>query len=103
MFGGSPSSWIGAFKKNKQIFSTIFQARISNVLKYFLSETIHAQENGSWGTHFAKSLNSNFLKGLTHSALNVFRKKMPAAFGSLTTQPAAMFIQQTGFFFKLQF
>ena len=53
----------------KQIFSTIFQARISNILKYFLSETIHAQENGSWGTHFAKSLNSNFLKGLTYSAL----------------------------------
>ena len=42
----------------------------SPVLKYFLSETIHAQENGSWGTHFAKSLNSNFLKGLTYSAMN---------------------------------
>ena len=39
------------------------------VLKYFLSETIHAQENGSRGPHFAKSLNSNFLKGLTYSAL----------------------------------
>ena len=33
------------------------------VLKYFLSETIHAQENGSRGTHFAKFLISNFLKG----------------------------------------
>ena len=55
--------------KKKQEFSSIFQARISNILKYFLSETIHAQENGSWGTHFAKSLNSNFLKGLTYSAL----------------------------------
>ena len=35
------------------------------VLKYFLSETIHAQENGSRGTHFAKFLISNFPKGLT--------------------------------------
>ena len=41
----------------------------SLVLKYFLSETIHAQENGSRGTHFAKFLISNFLKGLTYSAL----------------------------------
>ena len=39
------------------------------VLKYFLSETIHAKENGSRGTHFAKFLISNFLKGLTYSAL----------------------------------
>ena len=39
------------------------------VLKYFLSETIYAQENGSRGTHFAKFLISNFLKGLTYSAL----------------------------------
>ena len=31
----------------------------------FLNISYHAQENGSWGTHFAKSLNSNFLKGLT--------------------------------------
>ena len=37
------------------------------VLKYFLSETIYAQENGSRGTHFAKFLISNFLKGLTYS------------------------------------
>ena len=36
-------------------------------LKYFLSETIHAQENGSKGCHFAKFLISNFLKGLTYS------------------------------------
>ena len=57
--------------KKKQIFSTIFPARISNILKYFLSETIHAQENGSRGTHFAKSLNSNFLQGLTYSAMAV--------------------------------
>ena len=39
------------------------------VLKYFLSETIHVQENGSRGTHFAKFLISNFLKGLTYSAV----------------------------------
>ena len=68
-YPGSSSLWKLIFKK-KQIFSTIFQARISNILKYFLSETIHAQENGSWGTHFAKSLVSNFLKGLTYSALS---------------------------------
>ena len=37
------------------------------VLKYFLSETIYAQENGSRGTHFAKFLISNFLKSLTYS------------------------------------
>ena len=36
---------------------------MSAVLKYFLSETIHAQENGSTGCHFAKFLISNFLKG----------------------------------------
>ena len=40
------------------------------VLKYFLSETIH---NGSRGTHFAKFLISNFLKGLTYSALSQVR------------------------------
>ena len=39
------------------------------VLRYLLSETIQAQENGSRGTHFAKFLISNFLKGLTFSAL----------------------------------
>ena len=38
-------------------------------LKYFLSETIYAQENGSRGTHFAKFLISNFLQGLTYSAM----------------------------------
>ena len=57
------------YLKKQQIFSTKFPARVSNILKYFLSETIHAQENGSRGTHFAKSLNSNFLKGLTYSAV----------------------------------
>ena len=36
---------------------------------YFLSETIQAQENGRRGTHFAKFLISNFLKGLTYSAM----------------------------------
>ena len=37
------------------------------VLKYFSYETIH---NGSRGTHFANFLISNFLKGLTYSALH---------------------------------
>ena len=41
------------------------------VLIYFLSETIHPQENRSRGTHFAKFLISNFLKGLTYSAMTV--------------------------------
>ena len=40
------------------------------VLKYLLSETIHAQQNGRRGTHFAKFLNSKFLKGLTYSAMS---------------------------------
>ena len=39
------------------------------VLKYLLSETINAPENGSSVTHFAKFLISNFLKGLTYSAV----------------------------------
>ena len=39
------------------------------VLKYFLSETIHAQENGSRGTHFVKFLISNFPKSLIYSAM----------------------------------
>ena len=42
------------------------------VLKYFVSETIHAQENGSRGCLFAKFLISTFLKGLTYSALMQF-------------------------------
>ena len=41
------------------------------VLKYFLSETVHAQQNGRICTHFAKFLNTKFLKGLTHSALDL--------------------------------
>ena len=50
--------------------TNIFHYFPSKNLKYsqiFLSETIHAQESGSRGPHFAKSLNSNFLKGLTYS------------------------------------
>ena len=39
------------------------------VLKYFVSEKIIWTKNGGGGTHFARSLNSKFLKGLTHSAL----------------------------------
>ena len=53
--------------------TNIFHYFPSKNLKYsqiFLSETIHAQENGSRGPHFAKSLNSNFLKGLTYSAMD---------------------------------
>ena len=49
------------------MFSTIFQAKISNILKYFLSKTIHAQEKGSRGTNFAKFSISNFLSGLTYT------------------------------------
>ena len=52
--------------------TNIFHYFPSKNLKYsqiFLSETIHAQENGSRGPHFAKSLNSNFFKGLTYSAM----------------------------------
>ena len=36
------SLWIVILNK-QQLFATIFQAPISNILKYFLSETIHAQ------------------------------------------------------------
>ena len=43
------------------------------VLKYFLSETIH---NSSRGTHFVKFLISNFLKGLTYSAMDGFRRNL---------------------------
>ena len=41
-------------------------ARLSNIsyLKQFMPK-----KNGTRGAHFAKSLNSNFLKGLTYSAL----------------------------------
>ena len=55
--------------------TNIFHYFPSKNLKYsqiFLSETIHAQENGSRGPHFAKSLNSNFLKGLTYSAVALY-------------------------------
>ena len=41
------------------------------VLKYFVSEKIISTKNGGGGTHFARSLNSKFLKGLTHSALSI--------------------------------
>ena len=39
------------------------------VLKYFVSEKIISTKNGGGGTHFARSLNSKFLKGLTHRAV----------------------------------
>ena len=41
----------------------------STNLKYFLSEIIHTQENRSRGTHSAKSLISNFIKGLAYSKM----------------------------------
>ena len=69
----------------KQIFATIFQARFSNKIKYFISETIHAKENGSRGTHFAKFLISNFLKSLTYSALVAIESSFH--FESNETQP----------------
>ena len=58
---------IGSVISNQSQSSTLgLPTNGSLVLKYFLSETIH---NGSRGTHFAKFLISNFLKGLTYSAL----------------------------------
>ena len=39
----------------------------------WVSQPMLAQENGSRGTHFAKFLISNFLKGLTYSALSQVR------------------------------
>ena len=39
------------------------------VLKYLLSETINAPENGSSDTHFAKFLIPDFLKSLTYSSV----------------------------------
>ena len=60
---------IGFRRSDQSQSSTLGQpTNGSLILKYFLSETIHAQENGSRGTHFAKFLISNFLKGLTYSA-----------------------------------
>ena len=88
----------------KQIFSTIFQARIPNIHKYFLSETIHAQENGSRGTHFAKFLISNFLKGLTYSALygvnNSSVCSMNAMFGSLQFKTQSTVLKSTSYILK---
>ena len=61
---------LGSVRFNQSQSRTLDKApNGSPVLKYFLSETIHAQENGSRGPHFAKSLNSNFLKDLTYSAM----------------------------------
>ena len=59
---------IGFRRSDQSQSSTLGQpTNGSPVLKYFLSETIHAQENESRGTHFAIFLISNFLKGLTYS------------------------------------
>ena len=61
---------IGFRRSDQSQSSTLGQpTNGSPVLKYFLSETIHTQENGSRGTHFAKFFISNFPKGLTYSAL----------------------------------
>ena len=59
------------FFKSKHLFCAQFKTETggpylerwknTNILKQFLSEIIHAQENGSRSTHFAKSLISNFL------------------------------------------
>ena len=58
----------GSVRSNQSQSSTPDQLTNSRpILKYFLSETIDAQENGSRGTHFAKFLISNFLQGLTYS------------------------------------
>ena len=58
---------IGFWRSDQSQSSTLAQP--TNGGKCFLSETIHAQENGSRGTHFAKLLSSKFLKGLTYSAM----------------------------------
>ena len=60
-----PQREIRCFRKNLE--NKIFM--VAPVFEYFLSETIHAQENGSRGTHFAKFLISNLLKGLTYGAV----------------------------------
>ena len=61
---------LGSVRFNQSQSSTLGKPTNGSLVpKFFLSETIHAQENGSRGPHFAKSLNSNFLKGLTYSAV----------------------------------
>ena len=70
---------LGFRKSNQSQSSTLGQPTNGGpVLKYFLSETMHAQENGSRGTHFAKFLISNFLKGLTYSAMHYVMRAMGA-------------------------
>ena len=59
---------LGSMRSDQSQSSTLgHKTNSSPGLKYFLSENIHDQENGSRGTHFAKFLISNFLKGLTYS------------------------------------
>ena len=61
---------IGFRRSDQSQSSTLGQtANGSSVLRFFSSETFQARDNGSRGTHFAKFLISNFLKGLTYSAL----------------------------------
>ena len=58
------------FGSNQHLYFHLHLCRSRSTLRQ--AKTIHAQENGRRGTHFAKSLNSNFLKGLTYSALHCF-------------------------------
>ena len=69
-YGGSPSCsnlvpWDPTNHRAALRVCQPMAAWFSNI-SYLKSETIH---NGSRGTHFAKFLISNFLKGLTYSAL----------------------------------
>ena len=70
-YHGSPScsNWASCNLTNHIAALRVSQPMAAWVLKYFLSETIDAQENGSRGTHFAKFLISDFLRGLTYSAV----------------------------------
>ena len=65
---------------------------------------IHAQENGSRGTHFAKFLISYFLKGLTYSALygvnNSSVCSMNAMFGSLQFKTQSTVLKSTSYILK---
>ena len=72
----------------------------SPVLKYFLSETIHTQENGSRGTISCQILNFQFplLKGLKYSALMdelLICPSCDCSFSSSLSQIAVMGVQQT--------
>ena len=70
------------------IFSAVQDSSISDLVTDPLTtmttmtamkKKIHAQENGSRGTNFAKFLTSNFLKGLTYNALATKRREQTNA------------------------